>query len=100
MADVIDLGEVRRRKEDDGIQVVDRTIDVLGVRYTIRTTGDGKRGWFTVRDEYDRMLFAKPAGFPQELIQDLVLAWIDGRCIGRRDAAASWTKKPPGGHII
>lgn len=99
MADIIQLDD-HRKDPDDAIRVVDRTVNVLGVDYTVRTTGDGRRGWFTVRDQWDRMMFAKPAGFPPELVGDLIMAWIDGRTIGRRESPANWKVKPPGGHKV
>lgn len=99
LADIIKLDH-HRKDPDDAIRVVDRIVNVLGTNYTVRTTGDGRRGWFTVRDEWDRMMLAKPARFPPELVGDLILAWIDGRPIGRRESPANWTKRPPGGHRV
>ncbi|MCS3727295.1 hypothetical protein [Bradyrhizobium betae] len=41
------------------------------------------------------MMFVRLLGFSDELIADLIVAWIGGRTIGPKDAAASWTKRPP-----
>jgi len=103
-AEIVDL-DSHRRPEDVGYNLVraDRTINVLGSTYTIRTMrGTTGRGWFSVRDANDQMMFVRMLGFPENLIGDLIMAWVDGRSVGRRDVAntATWTKRPPGGHRV
>ncbi len=100
MADVIDL-DSRRRPDDVGCNLVktEKIITVLGSNYTVCTLrGTTGRGWFSVRDSNGRMLFVRLLGFPEKLIPDLIMTWLDGRKVGRSDAANAW-KTPTGGEI-
>lgn len=100
MADIIDLDA--RRAQDDGCDLAmrERKIRVLGSDYTVRTMrGSTGRGWFSVRDQNDRMLFVRMLGFPEQLIGDLVLAWLDGRTVGRQDHVVGLRRQSTGGEI-
>jgi hypothetical protein len=99
-AEIIDL-ESHRSPDDVGCNLIktEKVITVLGSSYTVRTLrGTSGRGWFSVRDANNKMLFVRLPGFPEELIPDLVMTWLDGRSVGRRDAASAW-KTPTGGEI-
>jgi hypothetical protein len=100
-AEIIDL-DSRRDPGDVGCNLVktERTITVLGSDYVVRTSrGTTGRGWFSVRDSNGRMLFVRLLGFPDALIPDLVMAWLDGRKVGRSDAAYAWKTPSTGGEI-
>ncbi|EIG62900.1 hypothetical protein [Bradyrhizobium sp. WSM1253] len=102
MAEIIDL-DSRRDPGDVGCNLVktEKVITVLGSDYVVRplrgTTG---RGWFSVRDSNDKMLFVRMIGFPEALIPDLIMTWLDGRSVGRRDAANAWKTPATGGDLL
>ncbi|MGY0572810.1 hypothetical protein ACTGJ9_018445 [Bradyrhizobium sp. RDM12] len=42
-------------------------------------------------------MFLRMADFPQERIGDLIMAWLDGAYVGRRDALANPRPQSTGG---
>jgi hypothetical protein len=102
MAEIIDL-DSRRSPDDVGCNLVksEKVITVLGSDYVVRTLrGTTGRGWFSVRDSNDRMLFVRMLGFPEALIPDLVMVWLDGRGVGRCDAVSAWKTPSNRGDLL
>ena len=102
MSNVIDL-DSHRDKRDDGctLRRTERTIKVLGSHYTVITLrGSTGRGWFSVRDDQGRIIFVRLLGFPEDLIGDLIVAWLDGRSVGRQDGINAWRKPSTGGDLL
>ncbi|OSJ32552.1 hypothetical protein BSZ19_18550 [Bradyrhizobium japonicum] len=70
----------------------DRRITVLRSEYVVRRTsweGNKNGGWFSVRDAHDSMLFVRAGDLPDKQIADLVMAWLDGRAVGRKQVLAA-----------
>lgn len=90
MSEVIQLAD--RRKKTPLVNHADRPLKVLGNEYIVRRSswqGNKHGGWISVRDAHDTMLFVRGGDLPDPQIADLVLAWLDGRAVGRRQALAA-----------
>ncbi|WP_340672364.1 hypothetical protein [Bradyrhizobium ottawaense] len=88
---VIRLADHRKPPEPCVVHV-DRRINVLGSEYVIRRTswqGNKRGGWISVRDLHGTLLFIRLGDLPDSHIADLVMAWLDGRAVGRRQAMAA-----------
>ena len=91
MAEVINLAD-RRKAPEPMVVHDDRRITVLRSEYVVRRSswqGNKTGGWISVRDGHDTMLFVRGGDLPDAQIADLVLAWLDGRAAGRRQALAA-----------
>jgi hypothetical protein len=87
-ADLIKLDD--HRKPKPGVVHNERTLTVLDREYTVRRTAWSSNpagGWFTVRHEAGVMLFVRAGDMPDAVIRDLIMAWMDGYGVGRREAA-------------
>lgn len=90
MTEVIRLDD--HRKGEPMVLHNDRQITVLRSEYTFRRSswqGNKAGGWISVRDAHDTVLFVRAGDIPDAQITDLVLAWLDGRAVGRKQALAA-----------
>lgn len=81
-----------RRKREPMVLHNDRKITVLRSEYVVRRSswhGNKTGGWISVRDAQDTVIFVRAGDLPDAQIADLVLAWLDGRAVGRRQALAA-----------
>jgi hypothetical protein len=80
------------RKTEPCVVHNDRRITVLRSEYTVRRSswqGNKSGGWISVRDAHDQVLFVRGGDLPDAQVCDLVMAWLDGRAVGRRQAMAA-----------
>ncbi|MCS3893461.1 hypothetical protein M2171_002594 [Bradyrhizobium japonicum USDA 38] len=90
MSDVIRLSDHRSKPET--VAHRDRALKVLDCEYIVRRTswvGNPAGGWFTVRDSRGEMMFMRAGDLPDSYISDLIMAWLDGRAVGRKQVLAA-----------
>lgn len=90
MSDVIKLAD--HRKPKPSVIHNDRPLTVWDRKFTVRRTAWSENrsgGWFTFRDASDNMLFMRSGGLPDDYIANMIMAWIDGNKVGRKQALAA-----------
>lgn len=88
MTKVIHLDD--HRKPEPCVVHRDSEMTVFGRTFTVRRTawsGNPAGGWFTVRDDNGEMLFVRAGEMADVMVRELVMAWVDGFGVGRRQAA-------------